>query len=194
MAEHDLISAYRHDLLQRLPAELAEEVFDGLADAEEEHLRRGLSPDAAAAAAIAEFGFPGTVANAFRRSCPVLRLARVLIFTGPIVGGWWAAALITARAWNWPIPIAARLVVGLVLAASVVMLATASLTPRYQSLVRAGIAGCLGIAALDVAVITTAMSLAPDGRWLLVMAICVSMMRVTFVAATLRRCLANRRA
>jgi len=192
VADHGLIAAYRHDLLARLPADLAEEVSDGLTDAQEEYLRRGLSPDEAAAAAIAEFGHPGTVEDAFRRACPVWTLARVLIVTGPIVGGWWAAALITARAWDWPIPVAARLLVGLVLAASVAMLATASLTPRYQSLVRAGIAGCIGLAVLDVTVITTAMSLAPDARCLLVVAMCVSMIRATFVAGTLRRHFANR--
>ncbi|HSR84294.1 MAG TPA: permease prefix domain 1-containing protein [Streptosporangiaceae bacterium] len=191
MADHGLIAAYRQDLLAQLPADLADEVTDGLTDAHERYLLRGLRPDQAAAAAIAEFGEPGTVAAAFRRACPVWRLARVLIATGPIVGGSWAAALVTARVWDWPVPIAARLVVGLVLAASVVMLATASLTHRYPSLVRAGIAGSLGIAALDVAVVTTAVLLGPDLRWLVVVAVCVSMARLTFVARTLCRYLAR---
>ncbi len=97
MADHRLIAAYRHDLLTRLPAELAEEVSDGLTDAQEEYVRRGLSPDQAAAAAVAEFGHPGTVADAFRSASPVLRLARILIATGPVVGACWAATLITAR-------------------------------------------------------------------------------------------------
>ena len=192
MADHSLIAAYRHDLLARLPAELAEEVSDGLTDTHEQYLRRGLSPDQAALAAIAEFGRAGTVVDAFRRACPVWRLARVLIVTGPIVGGWWAAALIVARAWDWPIPVAAPLLVGLVLAASVVMLATASLTRRYQSLLRAGITGCLGIAVLDVTVLTTAITLAPGARWLLVIAMSVSVIRLTFVAGMLRRYFANR--
>lgn len=191
MADNGLIAAYRHDLLARLPSELAEEVCDGLADAQDQYLRRGLSPDQAAAAAIAEFGHPGTVVDAFRTACPVFRLARVLIVTGPIVGGCWAAALITARAWQWSIPIAAALLAGLLLATSVVMLATAALTPRYQSLRRAGIAGCLGIAVLDVTVITTAMLLAPDARWLVLTATCLSAIRLTFVLADLRRCLAR---
>ena len=191
MADDGLIAAYRHDLLARLPPELAAEVCDGLTDAQEEFVRRGLSPDQAAAAAIAEFGHPGTVAEAFRRASPVLRLARTLIATGPVVGAWWAVTLITARAWDWSIPIAAPVLAALLLAASVVMLATASLTPRYQSLRRAGIAGCLGIAVLDVTVITTAMLLAPDVRWLVVIAICLSAARLTFVVGGLRRCLAG---
>lgn len=191
MADHGLIAAYRHDLLTRLPSQLAEEVCDGLTDAQEEYVRRGLSPDQAAAAAITEFGHPGTVADAFRRASPVLRLARILIATGPVVGGWWAVTLISARAWDWSIPIAAPVLMGLLLAASVVMLATASLTPRYQSLRRVGIAGCFGIAVLDVTVITAAMLLAPDAPWLVTIAICLSAARMTFVLQGLRCCLAR---
>lgn len=188
MADHRLIAAYRHDLLARLPAELAEEVSDGLTDAQEEYVRRGLSPDQAAAAAVAEFGHPGTVADAFRSASPVLRLARILIATGPVVGACWAAALITARAWDWSIPLAAPVLVGLLLAASVAMLATASLTPRYQSLRRAGFAGCFAIAVLDVTVITTAMLLALDARWLVAIATSLSAVRLTFVIGGLSRC------
>jgi hypothetical protein len=191
VADHGLIAAYRRDLLALLPAELVHEVSDGLADAHDQYLLRGLSADQAALAAIAEFGHPATVADAFRRACPVLRLARILVVTGPIVGGWWAATLITARAWDWPVPAAAQLFVGLVLAASVVMLATASSTPRYQSLLRAGIAGSFGIAILDISAIATAILLAPTVRWLVVVALCVSVARLTFVASSLPRCLAR---
>jgi hypothetical protein len=40
MAEHRLIAAYRDDLLSQLPAHLADEVSDGLADAEEKYIGR----------------------------------------------------------------------------------------------------------------------------------------------------------
>jgi hypothetical protein len=121
----------------------------------------------------------------------VLRLARILIATGPVVGGCWAATLITARAWDWSIPLAAPVLVGLLLAASVAMLATASLTPRYQSQRRAGIAGCFAIAVLDATAITTAMLLALDTRWLVAIAICLSAVRLTFVVGGLRGSLGN---
>lgn len=192
MAEHGLIAAYRHDLLARLPADLANEVSDGLTDAYEQFLLRGLNPDQAAMAAIGEFGQPRAVADAFRRACPVFTFARTLIFTGPIVGGCWGAALITSRAWDWPIPAAARLLVGLVLAASIAMLATASRTNRYQSLLRAGIAGCLGIAVLDCSVVIAVMSLAPRVGWMMFVAVCISAARLTFVARSLCRYLARR--
>jgi hypothetical protein len=87
MAGHRLIAAYRHDLLTSLPAELAEKVSDGLTDdAQEEYVCRGLSPDQAAAAAVAEFGHLA-YSRAHSAGCPpFLRLARILIGTGPVVG------------------------------------------------------------------------------------------------------------
>ena len=189
MASHRLVAHCRQDLLQRLPVEVAEEVADGLDDSFEEYLSRGLTPDQAATAAVAEFGDPGQIVDAFRRASPVRRLARMLVLTGPLVGGWWAAALISSRAWDWSIPLSARLVAGPLVAASVALLMTALLSRRYQALQRAGIAGCLGVAALDAAVITTVMVLAPDGRWLFIVAACLSAVRLTFVARSLRRIL-----
>ena len=187
MAEHRLIAAYRDDLLARLPSHLAEEVSDGLADAHEKYIGQGLNLDEAASAAIAEFGDARMVADVFRRACPAWRAARVLIVTGPAVGGWWAAALITDRAWDWPIPMAVRLLVGVMLAGSVLLLVASARARRYKQVRRAGLAGCLGLAVLDVCVITTAVLLAPSVRWLLVVAVCVSAARLTFVVGGLRR-------
>jgi hypothetical protein len=186
MAEHGLIAAYRDDLLAQLPAHLADEVSDGLVDAQEKYVGQGLNPDEAASAAIAEFGNAGVVAEAFRRACPAWRAARVLIVTGPMIGGCWAAALIADRAWGWPIPMAVRLLVGAILASSVLLLMTSTLARRYQAIRRAGLAGCVGLAALDVAVITTAVLLAPSLRWLLVVAASASAARLTFVASRMR--------
>jgi hypothetical protein len=189
MAEHRLIAAYRDDLHGRLPHQLTQEVSDGLADAHEKYIRQGLNPDQAASAAIAEFGNARVVADAFRQASPVWRAARGLIVTGPVVGGCWAAALIAGQAWEWPIPLAVRLLVGMVLACSVVLLAVSALARRYQAVRRAGITGCLGLAALDISVITTALLLAPGLRWLLIVAASASAARLTFVAGTMRRLL-----
>jgi hypothetical protein len=191
VAGHSLIGAYRQELLERLPADVAEEVASGVEDACQHHLRSCLSPEQAAAAAIAEFGDVSLIVDAFRRASPVWRLARVLIVTGPVVGGWWAAALIVNRAWDWTVPIGARLVAGPLIAASVLLLMTALLTRHYQSLRRAGIAGCLGVATLDAAVITTALALAPGGRWLCAVAACLSAARLTFVARAMPQVLAQ---
>jgi hypothetical protein len=182
VAEHGLIAAYREDLLARLPSHLADEVSDGLADAHDKYIGQGLNPDQAASAAVAEFGNVGVVAEAFRRACPAWRVARALIATGPVVGGCWAAALIADNAWDWPIPVAVRVLVGVILAGSVLLLVASVRARRYQRVRRAGLAGCLGLAALDVCVITTAVLLAPSLRWLLVVAVCFSVVRLTFVA------------
>jgi hypothetical protein len=187
MAEHRLIAAYRADLLARLPSHLAYEVSDGLADAHDNYIAQGLNPDQAASAAIAEFGNARVVAEAFRRACPAWRAARALIVTGPAVGGCWAAALIADRAWDWPIPIAVRFMVGVILAGSVLLLVASALARRYQQTRRAGLAGCLGLAVLDVCVITTAVLLAPGRGWLLVVAVCFSAARLTFVVGGLHR-------
>jgi hypothetical protein len=187
MAQHRLIAAYRDDLLAQLPAHLADEVSDGLADAQEKYIGQGLNPDRAASAAIAEFGNADVVAEAFRHTCPAARAARTLIVTGPVVGGCWAAALIAGRAWDWPIPAAVRLLVGVILAGSVLLLVASALARRYQAVRRAGLAGCLGLAALDVFVITTAVLLAPSLQWLLVVAASASAVRLTFLAGRMRR-------
>jgi hypothetical protein len=187
MAEHRLIAAYRDDLLARLPAHLADEVSDGLADAHEKYVGQGLNPDQAASAAIAEFGNADVVAEAFRHICPAAMAARILIVTGPVVGGCWAVALIADRAWDWPIPVAVRLLVGVILAGSVLLLVSSALARRYQAVRRAGLAGCLGLAALDVCVITTVALVAPGLQWLLVVAASASAVRLTFLARRLRR-------
>jgi peptidoglycan/LPS O-acetylase OafA/YrhL len=187
MAEHRLITAYRDDLLAQLPAHLADEVSDGLADAQEKYIGQGLNPDQAASAAIAEFGNARMVVDGFRRACPAWRAARALIVTGPVVGGWWAAALIADRAWDWPIPMAVRLLLGMMLAGSVLLLVASARARRYQQVRRAGLAGCLGLAVLDACVITTAVLLGPNLRWLLEVAVCVSAVRLTFVVGGLRR-------
>ena len=63
--------------------------------------------DAAAEAAVVEFGAPDLIAREFTRAHPARRAARRLLAAGPAVGLCWAVALITSRAWTWPVPAAA---------------------------------------------------------------------------------------
>lgn len=184
MAEHSLIVCYGRDLRARLPAALADEVLDGLAETHDKYLRQGLVPEQAARAAIAEFGDPAAVIDAFRRACPAWRLARALLVSAPAVGGLWAAALITARAWNWPIPAAVPLLLGGALAASVALLLTAASSRQYRTVRCAGTAGCLGIALLDASAATTALVAAPTSRWLLATAACASIARLILITRT----------
>jgi hypothetical protein len=182
MAEPRLIRGYRAALLAGLPALLAEEVSDGLAEAYADHLRQGLVSDDAAAAAVAEFGDPAAVIAAFCRASTASRLARGLIATGPVIGACWAAALMTGHAWNWPIPAIGPAIVAALLSASIVTLLTAARSRRYRPARRSGTAGCIGIAILDVTMITAAIALAPVATWLVAIAICASTARLLCMA------------
>jgi hypothetical protein len=101
----DIVGGYLVELASHLPAgrrarkEILAEVADGLTCAVENHLRAGRSGEAAARAAVAEFGDPRTVAAAFIRQLgPVVahRLGAGLVLTGPLVGLTWVAAYATA--------------------------------------------------------------------------------------------------
>ena len=182
MAEPRLIRDYRAAMLAGLPAPLAEEVSDGLAEAYADHLRRGLASDAAAAAAVAEFGEPAAVMTAFSRASTASRLARRLIATGPVVGACWAAALITGHAWTWPLPAIGPAIAAALLTASIIALLTAARSRHYWPARRSGTAGCIGVAILDVTMITAAIALAPVATWLVAIAICASAARVLGIA------------
>lgn len=80
------------------------ELGDGLADATQAHHASGLTPAAAAQAAVAEFGQPPTVAAAFApelAGAQARQTALGLIRSGPLVGGLWLAALVASNAAPW---------------------------------------------------------------------------------------------
>ena len=190
MAEHSLIAGYHATLAAGLPAELADEVIDGLIEADAKYRQQGLDAENAARAAITEFGEPSLVVEEFTRVSPAKRIARRLMVTGPVVGLCWGAALIDARAWQWPVPGLIRLALGAVLAASVIVLVIAVLARRYRRVHRASMVACIGLAALDALAVTAALVGAPSFGWLLGLAACVSTARLTFVARSFRRVLA----
>ena len=65
MAGHHLIAAYLTALTRRLPADPVDELRDGLTETYQRHRLAGLDPDAAARAAVTEFGEPELVIAAF---------------------------------------------------------------------------------------------------------------------------------
>jgi hypothetical protein len=72
------------------------EIHDGLTDAIDSHRAAGLPTDAAAGAAIAEFGDPATVARSFATELATASARRIIatfIATGPLVGIWWLLLL-----------------------------------------------------------------------------------------------------
>jgi hypothetical protein len=191
MSGPGLIAGYLDALAARLPGPVVEELADGLEQTYRHHLSLGLDAEAAAEAAVAEFGAPELVATEFARAHPARRAARQLLRTGPVVGSCWAVALVTGRAWTWPIPMAAGVVPGLVLVTVVALLAVAARSTRYRSAGRAGAAGCIGIAALDTTMIIEVLVADPALGWAATAAMTASAIRLGLSARLLRPALAR---
>jgi hypothetical protein len=117
--------------------------------------------------------------------------ARGLLRIGPGVGGCWAAALLTARAWTWHVPEPAFLLAGLGLLAVIALLAVAALGRRYRLSSFAATAGCIGTGTLDAAVVAGVMLAAPSLTWPVVIAIAASVIRIAISARAVRRALAG---
>ena len=186
-----LISGYLDALASQLPGPVVEELAGGLEDTYRRHLGLGLGSEAAARAAVAEFGDPGLIAAEFARAHPARRAARRLLAAGPVVGACWAVALVTGRAWTWPVPVVARIVPGVVLVAIVALLAVAARGIRYRSVGRAGTAGCVGIAALDGFMIIGVLAADPAARWAAAAAMTASAARLGLSVRLLRPVLAS---
>jgi hypothetical protein len=181
-----LIEDYRAAVSVQLPASIVDELADGLAETYHSCLDRGLGPEAAARAAVSEFGEPALVVAAFIRASPARRTARQLLLTGPVVGACWGAVLIAGRAWTWPIPVAARVLIGITLAGAIALLAVAAVLPRYRPARRAATAACAGLAAVDVAAIATVTGLARHVPWPVLLAVPASASRVAFTTRAMR--------
>src|SRR5258708_4293369 len=117
-----LITSYLTGLRRSLPAPVGDEAPDGLIETSERHLAAGAGEQQAARAALADFGALAVVVGEYTRQAPGRRAARLLLATGPAAGACWAVALVTSRAWTWPVPAAARLAVCAVLVVTVLTL------------------------------------------------------------------------
>jgi hypothetical protein len=187
-----LIADYLSVLSRQLPGAVVEELADGLEETYRRHLGLGLGPEAAARAAVAEFGDPHVIMAEFTRAHPACRAARRLLVIGPIVGCCWAVALITGGAWTWPVPVVGLVMPGLALVAVVALLVVAAFGSRYLAAARAGTAGCIGTVALDTSVIIGAAVAEPAITWVAVMAMTASAIRVALSARLLRPVMARR--
>ena len=93
-------------------SDILTELRSGLLDAIDVRRSAGWSVQAAAEAAITEFGDPRQIADAFRPHLAMIQARRValtLAATGPLVGLLWAAAALAshiairdAPPWQWP--------------------------------------------------------------------------------------------
>jgi hypothetical protein len=180
MAEPRLIRDHLATLAAQLPAPIADELADGLAQTYQSYLRQGLPPDPAAESAVAEFGDPDLIVAEFARMNPARRIARRLILTGPIVGACWAAALISGRAWTWQVPLPARITPGLLLVTVIALMVVAAAGTRYRVAARAGLAGCIAVTALDVTMICCVTLAAPALTLITACALAASATRIAF--------------
>jgi len=184
MAGHQLIDQHLALLAGRLPGSAVDELADGLTETWHHHLA-GLSPTSAADAAIAEFGTPDQIIDAFVTHAPGRRIALRLLASGPIVGVCWAAGLIASRGWTWPLPHAPRIVFGLLLCGVVVALLAATTSRHSYRRTRLGAAGGATLLVLDTAMLTTLSIVTPPLAWPLLPAILASLIRIAWTARSL---------
>jgi hypothetical protein len=189
MSEPRLIGSYLEVLAAQLPASIVDELADGLAETHRSYLRQGLAPDLAAESAVAEFGAPQAIVASFAQVNPARRAARRLLGIGPAVGACWAAALITGRARAVPLP--ARMLLGLALVTCIGLLVAAALGRRYRLAARTGVAGCIGMAALDLVLITGVTFAVTSVTWVTVAAMAAGTARIAVTARALRPVLAR---
>ena len=191
MAGHHLIDGYLATLTRRLPADAVDELADGLTETYLRHRSAGLEPDAAARAAITEFGRPEVVMAAFVRQAPGRRAALMLLCSGPIVGLCWGTALVVGHAWTWPVPTVLRAAFGVTLLAVITMLVLAATGQRSYRRTRIAAGAGLCLIGLDGAILTTVVLIAPPFVWPMALAVPASLTRMALTARVMPRLLAR---
>jgi hypothetical protein len=175
-----LIDDYLAELSAHLPARIVEELADGLDETYRRYLGQGLAPDEAARAGVAEFGEPQDIVAAFTDASRGRRTARRLLAAGPVVGMGWAIALVTARAWTWPVPVAARVLFGAALLTVIGLVAAAAFGRHYRPVCRAAAMACVGTAILDAVMTGSVLLIAPALVWPIAVAVVLSAARSGF--------------
>jgi hypothetical protein len=203
--------AYLADLAARLrgPRRRREailtELRDGLHHATEGHLAAGLPPDQAATAAIAQFGTPQAVADAFGGELTTAHARRTIawyIATGPLVGIWWLL-LLHPSPWRTGLialvtAIPALPLIVLAIATAGGTLATTGRLMRWlpETGPHRALAATTAIAALcvigDLTMITVYLLSGTPNRPLAVIAIAASLTRITCSIITMRQCVRMR--
>jgi len=190
VAGDDVIRAYRARLARELPTAVVDELLDGLEETRDRFSRQGLAPEAAAAAVVREFGQPAEVIAAFTRNSPGRRQAVRLLATGPVIGLLWGTALITSRAWTWPVPRPLEIAFGVTLLTVAGVLVRVLATTHPSKTRQAGYAGA-AVVMLDLAMLSAVTFAAPTLTWAMVPAIAASLIRITTLTPRLPGILAG---
>jgi hypothetical protein len=186
-----LMDDYLAGLSAQLPGRIVEELADGLDETYHRYLAQGLDPDAAGRAAVAEFGQPHVIAAAFTDASRGRRTARRLLAAGPAVGSCWAVVLITARAWQWPVPAVVRVLFGVALITVIGLLAAAAFGRHYRSVCRAAATACAGTVILDAAMTGAVLVTAPALAWPAAVAVALSAGRSGFALRNVHHALTS---
>jgi hypothetical protein len=190
MAGHELIEAHTDALARRLPAPVVDELADGLDETWHRHLAAGLTPAEAARAAIAEFGSPAQITDAFVTQAPGRRTALLLLASGPVAALSWGTTLVKSHAWAWPVARALPVVLGCVLLLAIAGLLIAATSKHSYRRTRIAHPAALAVAGLDMTMLTILLVVAPQPAWPVFGAACVSVFRVGLVTQLLQRRLA----
>lgn len=207
MVDHFLASLAR-DLPGPRGARAAalDEIRDGLHQAIAGHTARGLPPQLAAQAAVADLGSPARIAEAFAPEFATIQARSTLLaflITGPLVGVWWLL-LLAPEPWP-PRPgvvwaaIPALPLIGVAIAAAVVILATTGSLIRWlpESAPQRALLGTAGVAIgcvlgdLTVLVTLVARSLATTWQAptaLALVAVAGSLIRIPLACLAVIRC------
>ncbi len=102
---------------------------------------------------------------------------------------WPASPRITGRASAVPLP--TRILLGLALVTCIGLLVAAALGRRYRLAARTGVAGCIGMAMLDLVLITGVTFAVTSVTWVTVTAMAASTVRIAVIARALRPVLAR---
>lgn len=192
MARHQLIAVQLDTLTDRLPAAAVAELADGLDETFEALLAQLGNADAAAAATLEEFGDADTITAAFFRDSPWRRLALGMLATGPVMGIVWGGTLISQHAWDWPIPVPARILYGAVLLTVVAILISAVREERAYRRTRLAATGCaIGFVVLDALMLVAVTTLATIPGWAVTIAVGASVIRILCVVRALPAVLAS---
>ncbi|MEV6637883.1 permease prefix domain 1-containing protein [Actinoplanes sp. NPDC051470] len=189
---------------RRRRARILAELRDGLDQAVADQITAGLPAERAASVAIARFGTPAAVADAFAAELTIGYARQTLgwfVATGPLVGIWWLL-LLHPRPWGLTALVAAIPAIPLVAAGLATTATTFAATGRLMRWLPEAGAGRAVVAVLAVAGLAItgdltilAVYLGSDAPTppLGLVAVAASLIRIGFSSITIRRAAALRR-
>jgi hypothetical protein len=191
---------------RRRREQILAELHDGLIQATDRYLATGLTPEQAATAAVAQFGSPPAVADAFAGELATAYARRTIacyLATGPLVGIWW---LLLLHPDPWRTGLIALLAAIPVLPLIVIAIATAggtiATTGRLmrwlpETSPHRALTAVISIAALciigDLTMVSLFAASASPVRTLAVIALAASLIRITCSIAVIRKTTLMRR-